>query len=424
MKYNIIRTVALLLCIMSFTLPVSALSVQEKWENILLKIENYTSKKTLTQQRDIYTKILERLNAIDTNNIVRADRLELIEYLRVSLNLSLTDLWSLWVDQKNQRSLILRFSNNQADNTQYIESYYQDIQDTDHIFLFRYSQNLSSTVLMNISDQLYQINPQLTLYIDQEGGYINRYKSFSDISIQSYLQDSEISSYSWLSQLTQQSIWELFSWEYFPSPYEIGQIYNDIPESEQEVFLRVSSYIILKNLADHGIWNHWLVLDLDRGNPVISGLNRSFSSDSLEYEAYIDAFLWASEITGVALYGKHFPWHGAGEVDSHSWILVYDDEDDYIMENLELFNYFLDARPDIKKGVMVGHMYIPEKFRDNIIIALKKADFILTDDLAMEWYKQTLWKPTQSDRFLTTHLLWELWVSIIIVDTQYRSTIE
>lgn len=418
MNKNTIKKILILVVLWVLYCPGSTVFANEKWDQILNKIDAYISEKSQADQKRLYIHIWKRLEELALNQDYSKQTLELIEYIQWWLEQTV-----LSYTQLQQRSLILRFSNDSQDNLKYIESHYQDIEQAEHVFLFRYSQNLSGSVLKEITQGLYQINPQLTLYIDQEGGYINRYKSFDILWFESYLSGEWLSLYNWLTPLTQASIWSLFEWEYFPSPYEIGRSYEQIAANEQEDFLRVIAWVILKNLSDHGIVYHGLVLDLDRGNPVISGLERSFSSDLEDYTVYVDAFLWASEATGVQVYGKHFPGHGAGEVDSHSWILVYGDEDDYISENLELFEYFLNTRPDIKKGVMVGHMYVPESFRDQITSILKKSDFILTDDLAMEWYQQTLSQSARPNSFLTTHILWDLWVEIIIVDTAYNPDI-
>ena len=73
---------------------------------------------------------------------------------------------------------------------------------------------------------------------------------------------------------------------------------------------------------------------------------------------------------------------------------------------------------------MVGHMYIPQELEEEFIRILKKSDFILTDDLAMQGYQKTFSIKQPTDLFLTTSLLWDLDVPIIIVDTQYDPSIQ
>jgi hypothetical protein len=96
-----------------------------------------------------------------------------------------TDFQSENVLQKslNNDLLILRFSrkfsNSEIDD--YINNNSLYLEKKDNVFIFRYSKNLSNAQMKYISQKIKEINPKIRLFIDQEGGIINRFEEFTDM---------------------------------------------------------------------------------------------------------------------------------------------------------------------------------------------------------------------------------------------------
>ncbi len=284
-------------------------------------------------------------------------------------------------------NIIFTFDNSLDFNLDIIQKNKQNIKNSFSVFLFRKKTNIDYDILKKSISEIKKINPNIIIYIDQEWWLINRYKDFSSVDYDYYLQNDYIyNKYQDLSVKERKVLENIFSNKYFPSMKDIYSWYDSVSENNKKNYLDIIAFIRLQNLVDIWINTHWLVLDLDNWNPVISWLERSFSNKIDDYKMLIDSYIWASSVTGVILYAKHFPWHWEGEVDSHNNILVYDDNYDYLIKNIELFEYFLENNTT-KSWLMVWHMYLPLKIRDNFLHVLSLSDFILTDDLSMNWYK-------------------------------------
>ena len=186
--------------------------------------------------------------------------------------------------------------------------------------------------------------------------------------------------------------------------------------------MEIIAFIRLQILKEAWINTYWIVLDLNRWNPVISWNKRSFSKHLWKYKILVDAFLKAWKNTEILLYAKHFPWHWTWKIDSHKWILNLKNESKYLKENLELFDYFLNNSWKLKVWLMVWHIYISSDLQILFENIIKKADFILTDDLAMLWYKKAKWKKIKGLFFSTDSIINNK--KIIIVDTLNISKIK
>ena len=190
----------------------------------------------------------------------------------------------------------------------------------------------------------------------------------------------------------------------FPSLAKIWIHYDTFSTDEdKQAYLNKVASIRLQWLKDHWINTYWLVLDLNRGNPVISNYSRSFSKHVEKYKKLVDAFSIASKETWVKLYFKHFPWHWEWNIDSHVWILNLIWKETYIQENIELFDYALTKNPTA--WLMIWHMYIPNSKKQYFIDTVNKSNFLLTDDLWMQWYKQAKWKLKESLFFTTDQII-------------------
>ena len=87
---------------------------------------------------------------------------------------------------------------------------------------------------------------------------------------------------------------------------------------------------------------------------------------------------------------------------------------------MELFEYFLDTKT-ISWGLMIAHIIIPDTLSDSFSNILAKADYILTDDLAMQWFKQMVWIEPESSFFSSHKAI--IWNNVIKVDTQYVESV-
>ncbi len=193
-------------------------------------------------------------------------------------------------------------------------------------------------------------------------------------------------------------------------------------KNHKKLFLEIISFIRLQSLKESWINTYWLVLDLNRWNPVISWNKRSFSKHLWKYKELVDAFIKAWKNTEIILYAKHFPGHWDWKIDSHKWILNLSKKIDYLKENINLFEYFLDKSGDLQVWLMVAHMYIWTSSKKYFEKVIKKADFILTDDLAMNGYKKASWKSIKNLFFTTDNIINSK--KLIIVDTVNISKIK
>ena len=92
-------------------------------------------------------------------------------------------------------------------------------------------------------------------------------------------------------------------------------------------------------------------------NPVVGV--RSFGADAALVGRHGRAFVEGLREAGVASVGKHFPGHGATNVDSHVGLPILTADQQTLRDRDE--QPFLDAGPD---GVMVAHVVVPERGPD------------------------------------------------------------
>ncbi len=400
-------------------------SCQASLSNDKSKLQNYRlsnlflqlSQKPDTETLYIYDEIIQKLSTWRDKISANATRDTLTEII-----------WKLELRQQSivnnrnaisrHKSMILKFWA-WAQSTNFLESKRSTLENIESVFIFRTgSVDLPWYQIEAITTKLKEINPDILIFIDQEGWLINRYIEFdTEISFKNYLStDTYVkNTYNNFSESTKTSLWWVFpNWyKYFPSLTKIWETYSIIPEVDKQKYLDFVAYLRLKTLSDRGINTYWLVMDLDRWNPVIKNYRRSFSSDVESYKKLWDAFIKASKKTWVSLYLKHFPGHWAGQVDSHKWILDYTNNTKYLEENLELFKYMLDNKWYTKMWIMVGHMYVPNTLKSQFTDILDITDYILTDDLAMKWYTlATGW--SKSGVFFTTDVVFNSEKAILV----------
>lgn len=93
-------------------------------------------------------------------------------------------------------------------------------------------------------------------------------------------------------------------------------------------------------------------VDINPNNPIIGGLNRSFSSDPNKVITYATAFIKTHHEKNIIIVGKHFPGHGSSMGDSHLGIV--DVTNTY--QEKELMPYIELQKEGLLDVVMTAHI--------------------------------------------------------------------
>ena len=356
------------------------------YTNLKRYTEAYLSEATLwDNKRYVLTESLPRLQ----------DKITQLEWI-----IKLSD-WFV-----SQNTFSLSFNNFNIPNK--IEENRDSIKSAKSIFLFRDAANLSRNSMKQIVESLKEINPNILIFIDQEWGQINRYQDFdSEYSRDDLLDDIFI-------QLRREQLtdaeYNLFlslfpTWNtYFPSLYSVWNLYDSYDEDRVSIMLEMFAYMRLQSHKDIWINTYGLVTDLSRGNPSITPLWRSFSKHSNKYKLLLNAFAKASRETWVFVYLKHFPWVGLGSVDSHNGVLDLRNSSEELSENIELFAHARSSFWSQPLWAMIGHVLISDDLKSHFLEIASSFDFLITDDLAMQWY---IWatNKTYTNWFFSTDVL-------------------
>jgi len=95
-----------------------------------------------------------------------------------------------------------------------LESRRQEIENIESVFIFRnWSTDLPGYQIASITKKLLEINPELLIFIDQEGWLINRYVEFDGkVSFANYLTTDDYvrDTYNAFSETTKTSLWSVF----------------------------------------------------------------------------------------------------------------------------------------------------------------------------------------------------------------------
>lgn len=398
--------------------------LNNKLDKLILKI----NKKSNIEKKEFYKRLLIKLEKY--NNKIW-NKKYLLDIIINRFTEELNKIKIKKISFNKSKTLILKFTNNDILNKKIIENNKNNIKNNISVFIFRKNYNLKNNIIKNISKKIKNINPEILLFIDQEWGLINRYIDFENkISVDKYFLlnnkfnflETRLNSLSKKNINIIRNIFPKKYW-YFPSLEKIWKTYDIFEnKNDKKLFLEIIAFIRLQSLKESWINTYWLVLDLNRWNPVISWNKRSFSKHLWKYKELVDSFIKAWKSTEIILYAKHFPGHWDWKIDSHKWILNLWKKSEYLKENLELFNYFLENSWELQTGVMVAHIYLSSDLKQKFNNIIKKADFILTDDLAMMWYKKASWNKINNLFFSTDEIINKN--NLIIVDTVNISKIK
>ncbi|MDA9129141.1 hypothetical protein N9J72_01545 [Candidatus Gracilibacteria bacterium] len=370
----------------------------------LEKVEQRLQNRSLYRKIFIYTNLKNYTQKYLGENTVSENKRYILSQAVIRIESKIRDiekLIKLSQNFTNHNTLSLSFNNSNID--QVILQNSEALQNSQSIFVFRDSVNLSRTSIQKVVDEIQKIQANILIFIDQEGGQINRYQDFDtlytreDILNDSFMQVRKNK----LSEQEYTLFLSLFpnGGVYFPSLYQVGSLYDSFSKESANIMLEMFAYMRLKSHVDLGINTYGLMTDLSRGNPSITPLGRSFSKHSNKYMLFLDAFAIASRETGVLVYLKHFPGVGLGVVDSHNGVLDLRNNESELQENMKLFEYARQTFGDFPLGVMLGHVIVPNTLESDFTEIAQSFDFMITDDLGMQGYLGATGKTFQDGFF-------------------------
>lgn len=139
--------------------------------------------------------------------------------------------------------------------------------------------------LVLLTQQIHAINPHLILFIDHEGGYVQRIQRLN--------------------------------FRPLPAATLFGDIYDISPQTALQTAETYGAHLA-SDLRAVGIHSSLApVLDIHGPNPIIGGLYRAFHQDPDIVTEIAAAFIRGMHRIGMPSVGKHFPGHGFCVADSH-----------------------------------------------------------------------------------------------------------
>ncbi len=196
----------------------------------------------------------------------------------------------------------------------------------------------------------------LLIAVDQEGGYVSRLGAWSGITPN------------------------------YPEQY-LGQV-DDLRVTTAQA---ASTAIVLRNLGINLNLAPVVDLNLNPANPVIGGVQRSYSSDPEVVAKHAGAAIDAHRIRGVGTTLKHFPGHGSSSGDTHLGFVDVTDS----WQTIELAPYVKLIAAGKVDAIMTAHIFnstldpeLPATLSKAIITGLLREKLgydgvIISDDMRM-----------------------------------------
>jgi len=137
----------------------------------------------------------------------------------------------------------------------------------------------------------------------------------------------------------------------YPTARTVARLYK--PDKARRIYAAMA-----RELSEAGFnLNYGPVLDLNinRANPVIGRLGRSYGADPDKVLAYSRAFISAHRAENILTSVKHFPGHGSSWTDSHKRFVDLTKT----WKEVEIQPYIELAKSGEIDTLMVGHLYHP-----------------------------------------------------------------
>jgi beta-N-acetylhexosaminidase len=147
-----------------------------------------------------------------------------------------------------------------------------------------FSRNFESiTQVTKLIDSIRQINPELLISVDHEGGRVQRFKT---------------------------------GFTHLPAMAKLGEAYDKSPEIAQNQAFSCG-FILAHELLAIGVdFSFTPVLDIDYGKSSVIG-NRAFHTNPKVIITLAQRLIAGMHAAGMKCVGKHFPGHGFVAADSH-----------------------------------------------------------------------------------------------------------
>ena len=201
-------------------------------------------------------------------------------------------------------------------------------------------------------------SPELMIFVDQEGGRIQRFKD---------------------------------GFFHLPSFRDLGAIYDFCPEKGIRS-AHLSGYIMASELIEQGIdLSFSPVVDIDYDlSKVIS--DRSFHTDPEVVYKMADSYIRGMNNAGMHAVAKHFPGHGGVKADSHHHQPIDNRDYEQIKKDLKPYIKLIE---DKLMGIMTAHILYPKvdqeitTFSKKWLIGILREKYsyqgyVFSDDLTMQ----------------------------------------
>ena len=231
-----------------------------------------------------------------------------------------------------------------------------------------FAKNISNfNQVRQLISSIKSLSKKTLIFIDQEGGIVNRFKNFSEFQ--------------------------------FKDNYDYYDIYLKYPSlAKQLVFLK--SFITNYHLSSLGIdVNTIPVLDIPNSKTISMIKKRTFGSNLKINSILTDILVQSCLEFGVMPVMKHFPGHGLTNKDSHFTKPVTNASTKVLNQQLSLFKTFIKL-----PMIMTAHIqyqnwdntniatYSPYILKNILRKKLKYKGLVMSDDLVMKANNQSLEK--------------------------------
>lgn len=208
------------------------------------------------------------------------------------------------------------------------------------IVLFEYnyqSKEQLSQLASQIKHLAQEANKEIIIMVDQEGGAVQRF----------FKNESPI-----------------------PSAKTLGEIYDINPETSVEYAYKLGLKVGSELKNCHVDIMLGPVVDLDNGNAVISGKDRSYHQDPNIVSHIAEAYIEGLKESGINATLKHFPGHGANIGDSHV-TLPFDHRTIKELNAQDLLPFKNLIETDSIDAIMPAHVVYPKIDADNTAVTSK-----------------------------------------------------